>query len=245
MPNGCWALTRPRVFKSSRGAAGGGKSFTQARVENLLMAADGTTCVGVRVNGVDVRSKIVVSGIGAHRSYEQLVKPLKDPYLQSAASAAMARIDATTELTVSFIFLFIGLDVSKQPAAERDDRGHNTWIYPTTQYTKMEMAIEADPTPWSQPMPMFVASGSAKDGGWSKSFGDGKKTVVVLSQCPWQWVKQWAHLDHATREKDPGYRAFKERTKEVLIQDGLRKVPCHPFPTPRGFEPSPPHLPWL
>ena len=118
MPNGCWALTRPRVFKSSRGAAGGGKSFTQARVENLLMAADGTTCVGVRVNGVDVRSKIVVSGIGAHRSYEQLVKPLKDPYLQSAASAAMARIDATTELTVSFIFLFIGLDFKADHGAE-------------------------------------------------------------------------------------------------------------------------------
>ena len=79
---------------------------------------------------------------------------------------------------------------------------------------KMEKKIESS-APWSEPMPMFVASGSAKDAGWAKNFGPTKKTVVVLSQCPWAWVEKWAHLDHAAREKDETYAAFKKQTKEV------------------------------
>ena len=183
------------------------------------MAADGRTCIGVSVRGsdgvsVDVRGKLVVSGIGAHRSYEKLIRPLSAPDLQRKAEQAIARIEKTTELTVAFIFLFIGLDISEQPASERDERAHNTWIYPTCEYTKMEKKIESS-APWSEPMPMFVASGSAKDAGWAKNFGPTKKTVVVLSQCPWAWVEKWAHLDHAAREKDETYAAFKKQTKEV------------------------------
>ena len=104
--------------------AGGGRSFTQATVESLLM--DGRKCIGVKVNGIDVKAKIVVSGIGAYRSYEKLVKPLSDPYLSKCATRAMERIEKTTELTVAFIFLFIGLDISGQPEEERDTRSHNT-----------------------------------------------------------------------------------------------------------------------
>jgi len=154
------------------------------------------------------------------------VRPLAEPRLARAASAAMGRIAQTTELTVSFIFLFVGLDLSSQPEAERDERGHNTWIYPSTDHTAMEKAIEAG-EPWSQPMPVFVASGSAKDAKWPTTFGTGKKTVVVLSQCPWTWVEPWAHMPHAQREKDDGYKAFKQRTREELMQQGFRKVFPH------------------
>lgn len=112
--------------------AAGGRSFTQATVEALAMhPTRRATCVGVVVNGVQVRSRVVVSSIGAYRSYEALVRPLADPPLQRAAEAAMARIERTTELTVSFMFLFLGLDLAAQPESERDERSHNTWIYPS------------------------------------------------------------------------------------------------------------------
>ena len=190
--------------------AGGGKSFTQATVESLLM--EGRTCIGVRVNGIDVKAKIVVSGIGAYRSYEKLVKPLSDPYLSRCATRAMERIEKTTELTVAFIFLFIGLDISGQPEEERDIRSHNTWIYPGLDHTAMEKRIE-EGEPWSEPMPMFVASGSAKDAKWEKTFGTGKKTIVVLSQCPYKWVQKWEDMEHNAREKDAGYQDFKKRER--------------------------------
>ena len=101
------------------------------------MGADGRTCIGVRVNSgvagqppVEVRGRRVISGIGVCRTYQKLVRPLSDQSLSLHAAAAVTRIEKATELTVAFIFLFIGLDVSKQPESERDDRAHNTWIYP-------------------------------------------------------------------------------------------------------------------
>ena len=44
--------------------------------------------------------------------------------------------------------------------------------------------------PWGMPMPMFVASGSAKDSGWAAKHGGRKKTIMVISRCPWHWVKR-------------------------------------------------------
>jgi hypothetical protein len=52
---------------------------------------------------------------------------------------------------------------------------------------------------------MFVASGSTKDCTWEEKHGKNKKTVVILSQCPWVWVKPWKDLDHKQREKDASY----------------------------------------
>jgi len=111
-----------------------------------------------------------------------------------------------------------------------DERSHNTWIYPQRNYTAMEKRVESDATaaaPWAQPMPMFVASGSAKDVAWGRTHGAKKKTIVVLSQCPFRWVKGWAHLNHAERSRDPAYAAFKKNAKEAMMAQGFRKVFPH------------------
>ena len=207
------------------------------------------------VNGVEVRGKVVVSGIGAHRTYEKLVRPLADPKLAKHAEGAMARIEQATELTVAFIFLFLGLDTSALPPEEADERSHNTWIYPECDaeahtapdcllppasapqsqptarrrahrrydYTQMEKDIEGA-APWSRPMPFFVASGSAKDAGWKANFGPHKKTIMVISQCPWSWVAPWAELSHAQRENSAGYAAFKASYQLAAMEQGFRKV---------------------
>ena len=69
----------------------------------------------------------------------------------------------------------------------------------------MEQDIDKN-DPWSRPMPMFVASGSAKDAGWPKKHGAHRKTVVVLSQCPYEWVERWQDLDPKARDADPDYQ---------------------------------------
>ncbi len=212
--------------------AAGGRSFVQARVTSLLLDASGG-CTGVRVVGsggsepVEIKAGVVVSGTGALRSYRDLVAPLKSQLPRAArhAEAAVKRIEAAAELSVAFIFLFVGLDVPEDaPEPVREDRrNHNTWIYPEPDFTRMEVAIEAA-EPWSRPMPMFVASGSAKDAAWASKHGERKKTVVVISQCPWAWVAPWAELSHEQRANDAGYAAFKARVKDELMEQGFRKV---------------------
>ena len=112
----------------------------------------------------------------------------------------------TAALQVAFIFLFIALDTTGQPEEERDDSSHNRWLYPSTGFTAAEKRLEEADEPWSAPAPMFVASGSAKDAGWSERYGRNRKTVVVLSQCPWKWVSQWAQLSPKQRDRNEGYQ---------------------------------------
>ena len=71
---------------------------------------------------------------------------------------------------------------------------------------------------------MFVASGSAKDTGWKDRFGADKKTIVVLSQCPWKWVSEWDGLSAKERKQNASYQAFKTKTEEALMEQGFRKV---------------------
>ena len=112
--------------------AAGGRSFVDAPVGALLYArgaAGAPKCVGVTVKGVDVRAKFVVSGIGAARSYALLAK-----HVPSIATPALARIRAATELSVSFIFLFIGLDVS-------DIAEQVSVLYVPLQFTRIMLTI--------------------------------------------------------------------------------------------------------
>lgn len=198
--------------------AAGGACFVQAKVQGLLMS--GGRCQGVVLDsGVEVRGRCVVNSIGALPSMEML-----RPHFPKKAGQAIQRLKATDEPSVAFIFLFIALDVSKQPAEERDNSSHNRWLYPSTGFSAAEAAIEACQEPWEVATTMFVASGSAKDVGWEDRFGPDKKTVVVLTQCPWHWVSQWADLTPKQRKKDAGYQAFKKKTEETLMERGFRKV---------------------
>ncbi|GMI01682.1 hypothetical protein TrST_g10383 [Triparma strigata] len=222
--------------------AAGGKSFVHARVTELLFNGSGSpTCIGVRVNGVtDVFAKTVVSGIGVGRTYRDLVATSSDKRISTAAAQPLERIyksPDTCENSVAFIFLFVGLDVSGQPEEERDDRNHNTWIYPDFPdskldgFTNMEQRVygkdgEVAGEPWSRPMPFFCASGSSKDSTYESRF-PGKKTIVILSQCPFGWVKQWQNIPKAQREKDEQYQKFKQRTEDYMMEHGFRSVFPH------------------
>ena len=208
--------------------AAGGTCFVQARVSSLLVDTRGR-CIGVNVDGtsdrgVPLTARVVVSGSGVLRSYAQLLRPI--PHVAREAERAVARISKDTQLSCAFIFLFIGLDVSSQPESEVDHRSHNTWIYPDADHVATEETAEAH-EPWTKPMPMFVASGSAKDAGWATKFGKQRKTVVVLSSCPWAWVEPWAHLTPEARAKDKSYAAFKQSYQEAAMAQGFRCVFPH------------------
>lgn len=195
--------------------AAGGATFMQANVSALHVS--GGQCMGVTVNGETVvTAPVVVSSIGALQTYELLT-----PHLD--VSREIASLRQGDEPSVAFVFLFCALDISAQPVDERDHTSHNRWLYPGTNFTQAEKDFESG-KPWSKPGIMFVASGSAKDASWEARFGANKKTVVVLSQCPWAWVAPWAHLSHKERRHSESYEAFKTLTQETLMEQGFRRV---------------------
>lgn len=208
--------------------AAGGISFVQARVREVVIEKG--RAVGVRMDdeeGTVLRAKTVVSGIGGPRTYRTLLPPA----LSRRPLTRLASARATTPST-AYIFLFCGLDVSSQPEAERDTCGHNTWIYPSQHYSAMEdelnsraqLCAASGGSVWDRPNPVFVASGSEKAG----EDAPNRKTVLVLSQCPFSWVEPFAHLTTVeARRRDPGYQAFKAQAKEALMRDGFRRVFPH------------------
>ena len=201
--------------------ATGGCTFVQARVNSLLMNKQ-NKCEGVMVNNsIPVYADTIVSGIGAIQSFKLL-----SPHYPKECSAAIARLERNHEYSCAFIFLFIALDISSQPEEEIDDSSHNRWIYPQKDFVNMEKKYD-DAEAWSVPMPMFVASGSSKDSTWGKRFGKNKKTIVVLSQCPWNWVKEWSTLSVSERANSPGYQAFKQKTTDALMEQGFRRIYSH------------------
>lgn len=202
--------------------AAGGCSFVQGRVTELLTEDGGSQCVGVKVNGsVEIRASQVISGIGAIQSFSLLEK-----HRPIECKSALANLRINHEYSVAFIFLFIALDITDQPEEDRDHSSHNRWIYPERNYTKMEKEIETS-EPWSRPMPMFVASGSSKDATWTRRHGANKKTVMVLSQCPWDWVREWASLNKDQRDENAAYQSFKAKTTEAMMEQGFRRCYSH------------------
>ena len=48
--------------------------------------------------------------------------------------------------------------------------------------------------------------------------------MVVLSQCPWAWVREWADVPRADRKKNAAYLEFKQSATDLMMEQGFRKV---------------------
>ena len=193
--------------------AAGGRSFVQARVTDLVVKNG--RCQGVVVNGIRVEAPIVVCGASSIIGYGLLSNHLPD-----SSAISMQNINDVCTTSVCFSFLFVALDV---PQDVVDKRSHNSWIYPRDDFTVMEEEISAS-EPFSKVLPMFVASGSEKDGLWQNRFGDRKKTIVVLTSHPYEWVEKWTGTSHVDREKDEGYQHFKGKLKDHMMEHGFNRV---------------------
>jgi len=199
--------------------AAGGVSFTQAYVNALVVENKKVQGVVVNKNNVSIRAPIVINSAGALPSYELLSEHVN-------VDKQISSLKSTDKPSVAFIFLFVSLDITKQPEKERDETSHNRWIYPKGEFTAYEKELD-DSEPWVLPQRLFVASGSSKDGGWQTRHGKNKKTIVVLAACPWSWVSEWKDLDKKGRDASKGYQSFKEATKKCLWEQGFMRVYPH------------------
>ena len=193
--------------------AAGGRSFVQARVTDLLVKKG--RCRGVVVNGIEIEAPIVVCGASSITGFELLSKHLPD-----VSAMSLRNINTVCSTSVCFSFLFVSLDI---PTDVVDNRSHNSWIYPRDDFTVMEQEIGAS-EPFSKILPMFVASGSEKDGTWKSRFGKNKKTIVVLTSHPYEWVERWSEKSHSDRENDEDYQNFKEKLKEHMMEHGFNRI---------------------
>ena len=188
--------------------ANNGNSFVHAKVSELIIKNN--KCCGVIVNGDKIYGKNVVSGIGLHKSYA-LIKNNEE------IEVLKKKIWANYEYSAAFTFMFVSLEL---PNGIQDKLGHNNWIYPEDNFEAMEKKIEEN-KPWTQSMPMFVASGSEKDKCWKHS---NIKTIVVLTNAPYKWVKQWEHLTPKERKKNKDYCKYKELCKKNMMEEGFMKI---------------------
>ena len=191
-----------------------GKSFTNAKVTNFII--DGDKCGGVIVNGDKIYGDNIISSIGVYKSYKMMDSSCVNDNIKKIKNSIYSNMTMST----SFNFMFVSLEL---PDGIVDNNSHNSWIYPQADFIDMENKINMN-EPWSQPMPMFVASGSEKDKSWGNK---NKKTIVVLSNTPWKWVEKWCHLNKQERKMDKGYQEYKVLCKEQMMDQGFMKIYPH------------------
>ena len=194
--------------------AGGGMSFVNAKVSSFIIYSN--RCYGVIINGDRIYGDNIISSMGVYKSYDLMAKSSINYDVELICN----NLRDNLVLSTSFNFMFISLEL---PEGVSDISSHNSWIYPQSDFIDMENKINNN-EPWSQPMPMFVASGSEKDKTWKYS---NRKTVVVLSNTPFSWVEKWAHLNKKERKINIEYQEYKRLCQKKMMEQGFMKIYPH------------------
>ena len=108
---------------------------------------------------------------------------------------------------------------------ELDIRDSNLWIYPNKDYDIMLEEFEKDIK--TNPMPLFIASSSAKDSTWNDRYPN-KTSVIILTMAKKEWFEEWENEDCMKRNLD--YKDLKETMAQRMINEGLYKY----YPKTKG-----------
>lgn len=212
----------------------GGHVFALSPVQEILTKKSVLgryTAVGVRVRGIDVFAKKVVSDAGFLATFggsndgEGLVKS-KAGAAQRALMHTTKGADAATPC-ISDLSLFIGLNRSdgdlKLPAQNIwhvHSWDHDTnWKQMTNDTTPEDCTAERTPF-------LFISNESAKDPDFATSHPY-RATSEVFAVCKFDLFEKWAGTTHNSRDQD--YLAFKEK----LTKNFLNAFYLH-FPQAKG-----------
>lgn len=177
----------------------GGNVLVGHTVQRLVLDETGQRATGVQMlNGDIIHAPVIVSGIGLQNTWCKLLatEPLTPTCLYHRAYVE------SLKATTSFVYLFLKLRGTSQELGLKDC---NIWHYPSST-SFAQLKNPADPLDLQCPLPLFVASNSAKDPGWKHA---NVSTVVVLTLAKTNWFSQWAGSRHGSRE--PSYLDFKAR----------------------------------
>ncbi|GGE38363.1 phytoene desaturase family protein [Actibacterium pelagium] len=184
----------------------GGETRGGVRVSGLLLEEG--RVVGVRTSdGEEIRSKVVVSDIGARETLDNLLND--DIGHEDWASEIRALPSSIAHFT-----MFLGLEGDVEAAGATKA---NHWIYPTG-----DVDVIWTDVPDGRPPHMTVSFGSLKD----PSYDPGprqKHTAQLLVWADWSTVAGWADQPAGTRGDD--YADFKRRAEKTLMAEFERHFP--------------------
>ncbi|KNC85474.1 hypothetical protein SARC_02344 [Sphaeroforma arctica JP610] len=195
----------------------GSKVWVNARVETLLLSADGAV-EGVRVKGMDIPCNTVVSSVGALNTYMKLMNdkmPLPRPVQDLRHELRSAE---KLKPGMSMISLFVGFEGTCESLQLPN---YNTWMVSSWDHGAniKRMNEEGLDAPFAM---MYYAFSSAKDPTWHVRFPN-KVSCEILAPCSYALFEEFEKSRWNKRTDD--YEAMKEVLTERLLDHMFERMP--------------------
>ena len=197
---------------------GGGRILVVKSVSEIIIE-DGCAKGVIMENGDKIYANKVVSGVGLNNTFNKL---MPNEMIENDSVIKYRELINKVGNSTGFIYCFVNLDGT---AKELELRDSNLWIYPNKDYDKLLDDFEQDIT--KNPMPLFIASSSAKDTSWNKRYPN-KSSVIILTMAKKEWFEQWENEDCMKRNLD--YKDLKETMAQRMLSEGLYKF----YPKTKG-----------
>jgi len=185
--------------------AAGGEVYTNAEVAEILTKSG--KAIGVKMeDGTEIKAKKVISSVGAHLTFEHLLKSEKK-------AEKMTENVQSIEASAAHLCLYIGLNANQETLKLPQT---NYWIYPEGEYnhdTNIKRYL-ADPDKYSFPL-IYISFPSAKDPTWAERY-PGKSTVEIITLTNYEWFKKWDGTRWHKRGED--YDTYKENLSQKMLQ---------------------------
>lgn len=203
----------------------GGRVFTYAGVEQILIDDKRAYGVQLKKGGHRILADVVISGAGLIPTYTRLVP--------AAAAQRSKLLEPLKKVEPSFahVCLYAGF---KGSAAELGLPKTNYWVYPSADHDANLRDFIAGGA-LGFPM-VYISFPSAKDPDWDARY-PGKSTVEIVAPSLPQWFAQWKNSTWGKRGAD--YAEFKEKIAAALLETLYRFQPqlraaldCYELSTP-------------
>ena len=196
----------------------GGRVLVGKKVSNLIVEHN---CVkGVLMeNGDEIYAPKVISGVGVNTTFNALIP---DSMIENRTVIEYQSLIKNIGSSTGFIYCFVNLEGNSKELELRDS---NLWIYPNKDYDTLIKNFENDIH--KNPMPLFIASSSAKDISWNERYPN-KSTAIILTMAKKEWFEQWENEKCMSRNLD--YTDLKSFMGERMLNEGLYKY----YPKTKG-----------
>eukprot|EP00300_Choanocystis_sp_HF-7_P007869 c15556_g1_i1.p1 GENE.c15556_g1_i1~~c15556_g1_i1.p1 ORF type:complete len:582 (-),score=114.16 c15556_g1_i1:924-2669(-) len=190
----------------------GGNVLVRAPVSTILVSADGKA-QGVVVKGTPIYAPIVVSGVGAPKTFTTLI-PDEHKFRVEGIMKTMQMPEHASDVTL--MSLFVGIEGDAQDLGLKSQ---NYWIFPSWDHDANWSTFEKD----SLNIPgVFVSFSSVKDPSYAERH-PGKQVALVI--CPGLYRDFEKYQNERVKHRGVEYNALKQQYQEVLMKILLREFP--------------------
>lgn len=187
----------------------GGTIAIKAEVKNIIIKDN--KAIGVLMqNGDCIYAKNIVSNAGAHNTFNKLILP---EFQKTENTIALNKINPS----VSHVCIYVGLNASDETLKLPK---YNIWLYDN--YNIDAASVHHLETKNSASSVFYISFPSAKDSEWQKKH-PGTATIQILGSYPFNWMKEWEHLQWQKRGAD--YETVKEELKNVFLEKLYKTIP--------------------